>query len=68
MAVSAGKELLVIGSGVSKVPTPSPTTASSVPHHQPYPHADHPLGPRTLPRVPGKRARQIGEAMEDTKS
>ena len=29
-------------------------------HHHPYPHADHPLGPRTLPRVPGKRARETG--------
>jgi sirohydrochlorin cobaltochelatase len=27
-------------------------------HHHPYPHADHPLGPRTLPRVPGKLARR----------
>jgi len=29
-------------------------------HHHPYPHADHPLGPRTLPRIPGKRARETG--------
>ena len=27
-------------------------------HHLPYPHADHPLGPVTLPRVPGKLARE----------
>ena len=27
-------------------------------HHHPYPHADHPLGPLTLPKVPGKLARQ----------
>jgi sirohydrochlorin cobaltochelatase len=27
-------------------------------HHHPYPHADHPLGPRTLPKVPGRRARE----------
>ncbi|HEV7277277.1 MAG TPA: sirohydrochlorin chelatase [Devosiaceae bacterium] len=27
-------------------------------HHHPYPHADHPLGPVTLPRVPGRLARQ----------
>jgi sirohydrochlorin cobaltochelatase len=26
-------------------------------HHHPYPHADHPLGPVTLPSVPGKLAR-----------
>ncbi|MHB1104310.1 MAG: sirohydrochlorin chelatase [Devosia sp.] len=27
-------------------------------HHHPYPHADHPLGPVTLPRVPGRLARK----------
>ncbi|MBK8082595.1 MAG: sirohydrochlorin chelatase [Devosia sp.] len=27
-------------------------------HHHPYPHADHPLGPRTLDRVPGRLARE----------
>lgn len=27
-------------------------------HHHPYPHADHPLGPVTLPRVQGKLARK----------
>lgn len=27
-------------------------------HHHPYPHADHPLGPVTLPEVPGKLARE----------
>jgi len=27
-------------------------------HHHPYPHADHPLGPVTLPSVPGKLARE----------
>jgi sirohydrochlorin cobaltochelatase len=26
-------------------------------HHHPYPHANHPHGPVTLPRVPGKLAR-----------
>jgi sirohydrochlorin cobaltochelatase len=26
-------------------------------HHHPYPHADHPLGPKTLPRVQGVLAR-----------
>ena len=26
--------------------------------HHPYPHADHPLGPKTLPKVPGRRARE----------
>ena len=26
-------------------------------HHHPYPHANHPLGPVTLPKVPGKLAR-----------
>lgn len=25
-------------------------------HHHPYPHADHPLGPVTLPKVPGRLA------------
>jgi sirohydrochlorin cobaltochelatase len=27
-------------------------------HHHPYPHANHPLGPVTLPKVPGKLARE----------
>ena len=27
-------------------------------HHHPYPHAAHPLGPVTLPRVPGRLAQQ----------
>jgi sirohydrochlorin cobaltochelatase len=27
-------------------------------HHHPYPHADHPLGPKTLPKVPGRLAQQ----------
>jgi sirohydrochlorin cobaltochelatase len=27
-------------------------------HHPPYPHANHPLGPVTLPRVQGKLARE----------
>ncbi len=27
-------------------------------HHQPYPFAQHPLGPVTLPKVPGKLARK----------
>jgi sirohydrochlorin cobaltochelatase len=27
-------------------------------HHHPYPHADHPLGPVTLPKVPGRLAQQ----------
>jgi sirohydrochlorin cobaltochelatase len=26
-------------------------------HHHPYPHAKHPLGPVTLPKIPGKLAR-----------
>ncbi|WP_374619897.1 sirohydrochlorin chelatase [Devosia sp.] len=30
-------------------------------HHHPYPHADHPLGPRTLPKVPGRLAREAVE-------
>jgi len=30
-------------------------------HHQPYPFADHPLGPVTLPKVPGKLARKDRE-------
>jgi sirohydrochlorin cobaltochelatase len=27
-------------------------------HHHPYPHADHPFGPVTLPRIPGKLAQK----------
>lgn len=27
-------------------------------HHHPYPHADHPLGPKTLPKIPGKLAQR----------
>lgn len=27
-------------------------------HHAPYPHAKHPLGPVTLPKIPGKLARE----------
>lgn len=27
-------------------------------HHHPYPHADHPLGPKTLPKVQGRLARE----------
>ena len=27
-------------------------------HHHPYPYADHPLGPKTLPKVQGRLARQ----------
>jgi sirohydrochlorin cobaltochelatase len=27
-------------------------------HHHPYPHANHPLGPKTLPKVPGRLARE----------
>lgn len=30
-------------------------------HHHPYPHADHPLGPVTLPKVPGRLAREDQE-------
>ena len=30
-------------------------------HHHPYPHAEHPLGPKTLPKVPGRRAREEHE-------
>ncbi len=30
-------------------------------HHHPYPHAKHPLGPVTLPKVPGRLARQERE-------
>ena len=29
--------------------------------HHPYPHADHPLGPRTLPKVQGRLARRERE-------
>jgi len=30
-------------------------------HHHPYPHANHPLGPVTLPKIPGKLARKDRE-------
>jgi len=30
-------------------------------HHHPYPHANHPLGPVTLPKIPGKLARKERE-------
>ena len=30
-------------------------------HHHPYPHANHPLGPKTLPKVPGRLAREEQE-------
>jgi sirohydrochlorin cobaltochelatase len=30
-------------------------------HHRPYPHAEHPLGPKTLPKIPGRRAREEQE-------
>jgi sirohydrochlorin cobaltochelatase len=30
-------------------------------HHHPYPHADHPLGPKTLPKIQGRRAREEAE-------
>jgi sirohydrochlorin cobaltochelatase len=30
-------------------------------HHHPYPYADHPLGPKTLPKSPGKLAREDRE-------
>lgn len=30
-------------------------------HHTPYPHAKHPLGPVTLPKIPGKLAREDRE-------
>jgi sirohydrochlorin cobaltochelatase len=30
-------------------------------HHHPYPHAGHPLGPVTLPRIPGRLAREERE-------
>ncbi len=28
-------------------------------HHHPYPHADHPLGPLTLPKIQGTRAQAL---------
>lgn len=31
-------------------------------HHHPYPHADHPHGPVTLPKVPGRLARKERDA------
>lgn len=37
------------------VPAPEPAAEH---HHHPYPHADHPLGPTTLPKVPGRLARR----------
>jgi sirohydrochlorin cobaltochelatase len=30
-------------------------------HHHPYPHSNHPLGPLTLPKIPGKLARKDRE-------
>jgi sirohydrochlorin cobaltochelatase len=30
-------------------------------HHHPYPHAAHPLGPVTLPKIPGRLAREERE-------
>lgn len=39
-------------------PPVSPPAAAPDHHHHPYPHADHPLGPVTLPKVPGKLARE----------
>jgi len=30
-------------------------------HHHPYPHANHPLGPVTLPKIPGRLARKERE-------
>ncbi|MDO8359891.1 MAG: sirohydrochlorin chelatase [Devosia sp.] len=42
----------------------APTLTSFAPvhshdhHHHPYPHAKHPLGPVTLPKVPGRLARE----------
>ncbi len=30
-------------------------------HHHPYPHASHPLGPVTLPKIPGRLARKERE-------
>ena len=43
--------------------TPSLTAFPSAPaphdhHHHPYPYADHPLGPKTLPQIQGRRARE----------
>jgi len=39
-------------------PPVAPPAAAPDHHHHPYPHADHPLGPVTLPKVPGKLARE----------
>jgi len=40
------------GAFTLELPVPAPDH-----HHHPYPHADHPLGPKTLPKVPGALAR-----------
>lgn len=55
------------GPNVLANPARSPALTSFAPpadhghHHHPYPHADHPLGPKTLPKVPGRLARQERE-------
>jgi sirohydrochlorin cobaltochelatase len=41
-----------------QAPVVSLERVSSDHHHHPYPHADHPLGPRTLPEVAGRLARR----------
>ncbi len=59
-ALLAGTAPLVTLPGrVAEAPVVAPA-AEAAPdhHHHPYPHADHPLGPRTLPPVPGRRARE----------
>ena len=42
------------GDGVAHSHAPAPADH----HHHPYPHADHPLGPKTLPKIQGRLARQ----------
>jgi sirohydrochlorin cobaltochelatase len=42
-------------------PVAAAAEAAADHHHHPYPHADHPLGPKTLPKVPGRLARESQE-------
>lgn len=36
----------------------TPVAPAADHHHHPYPHADHPLGPVTLPKIPGRLAQR----------
>jgi sirohydrochlorin cobaltochelatase len=47
--------------GVGGGGRPQPVDHDHEQHHHPYPHAKHPLGPATLPKIPGKLAREDRE-------